>query len=174
VTTRSRGSPQDVPSLRFRHPVEADHLPVVRQLDAWSDSRAIPQLLPRLWFRHFSATAWLAETDAARLVGVVVGFASPDRSDEGRLNLVAVDPNLRRRGIGRGLVERLVTTLGERGVTVVEAIVWAGDRPVIDFCRAIGFVPDDGPGTTPIYGVPAFADYDSMADDKVRLVRRIR
>jgi GNAT superfamily N-acetyltransferase len=174
VTTRPRGSAEDVPILHFRHPVEADHLPVVRQLDAWSDSRGIPQLLPRLWFRHFSATAWLAEMETARLVGVVVGFASPDRPGEGRLNLVAVDPNLRRRGIGRALVERLVTTLDERGVTVVEAVVWAGDRPVIDFCRAIGFAPDDGPGTTPIYGVPAFADYDSMADDKVRLFRRIR
>jgi ribosomal protein S18 acetylase RimI-like enzyme len=161
------------PALAFRHPVEGDQLDVIRRLDAWTGSRTLRSQMPRLWFRHFSGTCWLAEREAGSLAGFAVGFVSADRPLQAVLHVVAVDPNLRRRGVGRALVERLAASVRERGATQLEAIVWAGDPGAIGFLRALGFTSDDGPGTTPIYGTPAFADYDADGDDKARLAIRL-
>jgi hypothetical protein len=56
-------------------------------------------------------------------------------------------------------------------VRQVRAITWAANRTSIAFHRSLGFRIDDGPGTSRIYGVPAFADYDAEADDKVVFIR---
>ena len=47
--------------LTFRRPTEADHAPIVRQVDDWWGGRRMHDLLPRLWFQHFTGTSWLAE-----------------------------------------------------------------------------------------------------------------
>ncbi|HEY7524204.1 MAG TPA: GNAT family N-acetyltransferase [Candidatus Limnocylindrales bacterium] len=159
--------------IAFRHPGEADHLAVVARAEAWWPAPGVRALFPRLWFRHFAGTCWLAEQDG-RPIGFVVGLIGADRPAEARLLLVGVDPNHRRAGIGRALVERFAATVSERGADSLEAVVWAGDRPPIEFLRALGFRPDTGPGTSLIYGVPAHADYDAEGDDKVVLRLRLR
>jgi ribosomal protein S18 acetylase RimI-like enzyme len=163
--------PPPPPSLVFRHPTDDDHLAVAGLVRAWSADAATAGLLSRLWFRHFGNTSWLAETDDGRIAGFAAGVVASDRP-VAHLQLVAVDPNLRRRGIGRALVDRFLQTVRERGATEVEAVVWAGDRPAIAFALALGFLPDEGAGSSLIYGVPAYADYDAEGDDKARLVLR--
>jgi ribosomal protein S18 acetylase RimI-like enzyme len=153
------------PVLRFRHPVEHDHLATVRLLEAWWEPKQARATLQRHWFRHFAATCWLAETADGRTAALVVGFVSQERPEAARLHLVAVDPNLRRAGVGRELVARFAASAQERGAQRLEAVVWAGDRSAIDFLRAVGFVPIEPEGGSRIYGTPAFADYDHDADD---------
>jgi hypothetical protein len=41
----------------------------------------------------------------------------------------------------------------------------------VEFHRAIGFRPDDGPGTVSIYGVPAYPDHDGDGEDRTVLIR---
>jgi hypothetical protein len=59
------------------------------------------------------------------------------------------------------------------GVARVEAVTWPGNRVSVAFHRALGFRPDDGPGTMPLYGTPAYPDYDYDGEDRVRLVREL-
>ena len=47
----------------------------------------------------------------------------------------------------------------------------AGQSRLDRFPPALGFRPDDGPGTTPIYGVPAHPHYDGDGEDRVVLIR---
>jgi hypothetical protein len=49
----------------------------------------------------------------------------------------------------------------------VTAITWPGNRVSVGFHRALGFVPEDGPGTQRLYGTPAYPDYDAEGDDRV-------
>jgi GNAT superfamily N-acetyltransferase len=155
--------------LSYRSPMEDDHPMLLRAGRAWWSSPLGPAFVPRFWLRLFGPTCWLAESADGRMVGFLVGLVSVDRS-VGFIHQVGVDPNLRRRGIGRALVERFVTAARERGAKQVETVAWAGDPSSIAFARALGFRPDDGPGTQPIYGTPSFPDYDWEGDDKTRLI----
>ncbi|MGZ9161258.1 MAG: N-acetyltransferase family protein [Candidatus Limnocylindrales bacterium] len=153
--------------LTFRRPRETDHPRVVAVVDEWWGGRRMRQLLPRLWFQHFTGTSWIAEETSGRLVGFVVAFISPDDPATGYVHMIAADPNRRRAGIGRSLYAHVFEDLAGRGVRQVKAITWPGNRASIDFHRAIGFDVDDGPGTEPIYGTPAHPGYDGGDDDRV-------
>jgi GNAT superfamily N-acetyltransferase len=159
--------------LRFRRPTEADHAAIVERVDEWWGGRRIRRLVPRLWFQHFTGTSWVAEDEAGRILGFLVGFISPDRPDTGYVHLVATSPNRRRHGIGRALYERFFEDARSAGAERVVAITWPGNRVSVEFHRHLGFRPDDGPGTVRIYGVPAYPDYDADGEDRAVLVRKL-
>jgi hypothetical protein len=54
----------------------------------------------------------------------------------------------------------------------VIALGWPDDPIAIAFFRALGFVPDDGPGSRRLFGVPAFPDHEGDGQDRVVFVHR--
>ena len=158
---------------RLRRPTEADHRVLVAQVDEWWGGRKMHQLLPRLWFQHFTATSWIAEDDAGHAIGFLVGFVSPDRPDEAYIHMVGTDPNHRKAGLGRLLYERFFDDMRALGIRRVTAVTWPGNRTSVAFHRAMGFRPADGPGTQNLYGTPAYADYDADGDDRVVFSREL-
>ena len=159
--------------MRFRRPTEADHREVVAQVDDWWGGRKVHQLLPRLWFQHFTGTSWIAEDAEGRLVGFLVGFVSPDRPDEAYIHMVGTSPNHRGVGLARALYERFFDDGRARGVRRVSAVTWPGNRVSVGFHRAMGFRPSEGPGTQNLYGTPAYPDYDAEGDDRVVFSREL-
>jgi len=159
--------------LRFRRPVESDHPGIVGEVDEWWAGRSLHQLLPRLWFQHFTGTSWVAEDGSGRIVGFLVGFISPDRPDEAYIHMVGTSPNHRRSGLGRALYERFFDDVRARGARRVTAVTWPGNRISVGFHRALGFLPSAGPGTQNLYGTPAYPDYDAARDDRVVFSRQL-
>jgi L-amino acid N-acyltransferase YncA len=159
--------------LRFRRPIEADHPVLVGQVDDWWGGRKMHELLPRLWFQHFTRTSLVAEDAEGRLVGFLVGFVSPDRPDEAYIHMVGTSPNHRRTGLGRRLYDRFFEDMRALGVRRVRAVTWPGNQVSVRFHRAMGFVPSDGPGTQNLYGTPAYPDYDADGDDRVAFSREL-
>jgi ribosomal protein S18 acetylase RimI-like enzyme len=157
----------------LRRPTEADHARLVDQVDDWWGGRRMHPLFLRMWFRHFTGTSWLAEDEAGRPVGFLVGFISPDRPDEAYIHMVATSPNHRTVGLGRTLYERFFEDVRARGVRRVSAITWPGNRVSVGFHRAMGFTPADGPGTQNLYGTPAYAAYDADGEDRVVFSREL-
>jgi ribosomal protein S18 acetylase RimI-like enzyme len=154
-------------AIRFRRPTASDHRFVVGVVDEWWGGRRLHQLLPRLWLEHFTGTSWVAEDDAAGIVGFLVGFVSPDHPDQAYVHMVATSPNYRRSGLGRALYERFFEDVRARGVRRVTAVTWPGNRASVGFHRALGFAIDDGPGTQRLYGTPAHPDHDAEGEDRV-------
>lgn len=153
--------------LVFRRPIEADHARIHGVVDEWWGGRRLRDLLPRLWLQHFTGTSWVAEDVDGRLRGFVIAFISQDDPATGYVHMIATDPNARGRGIGRALYERSLADLAAHGARRVTAITWPGNRISIAFHRAVGFRVDDGPGTLPLYGTPAYPDYDGAGEDRV-------
>jgi GNAT superfamily N-acetyltransferase len=153
--------------IRLRRPTEADHAALIGQVDDWWGGRRVHQLLPRLWFQHFAGTSWVAEAPDGRLVGFLVGFISPEHPDDAYIHMAGTGPNHRRSGLGRTLYERFFDDVRAREARRVTAVVWPGDRVSVEFHRAMGFTPADGPGTRNLYGTPAYPDYDGEGDDRV-------
>lgn len=153
--------------LVFRRPTEADHPRIHAVVDEWWGGRRMRALVPRLWLQHFTGTSWVAEDGDGRLRGFLIAFLGQDDPGTGYVHLVASDPNVRRRGIGRALYERAFTDLAAHGARHVTAVTWPGNRTSVAFHRAMGFLVDDGPGTVPIYGTPAHPDHDGAGEDRV-------
>jgi GNAT superfamily N-acetyltransferase len=174
MTERPDGSSRkQLPEVRLRRPVEADHRAIVAVVDDWWGGRRIHQLLPRLWFQHFTGTSWIAETDDARLAGFLVGFVSPDEPTTGYVHMIAANPNLRHGGLGRMLYDAFISDVVALGVRRVRAVTWPGNRVSVGFHAALGFQIDAGPGAQRLYGTSAYPDYDGQGEDRVVFVREI-
>jgi len=77
--------------------------------------------------------------DAPRIVGSVMAGYEGHR---GWINYLAVDPALRRSGLGRALMERAEVALRELGCPKINLQVRATNTDVIAFYRALGFEID--------------------------------
>ena len=163
----------DAPPYRLRHPDEDEVAALDARLRDWCEAPRTSGS-GRTWVRHFAGTSWVAEaTPEARPLGVLLGFGSPGRPGEAIIHVLAVDPAFRRRGIGRALVERFAADLAAAGATEL-SVPWRPDDPAgLAFLRALGFVPDAGPGSVRIYGVPAYADWEGPGEDRALLRRAI-
>ena len=157
-------------AVTHRRPTEDDHSTIVGVIDDWAGGRRVHDALPRLWFRHFATTSLIAETADGRLAGFLVGFLSQERPDEAVIVCVAVSPNQRRRGIGRGLVERFASDARARGAGHAMTAVWPGDQAAAAFHRAIGFDVEAGPLTQNRYGTASHPDYESDREDRAIFV----
>ncbi len=172
--------PPDVPPARrpapastLRHPDEDDLAAVQGRLRDWSEETHVPAP-GRAWTRHVAGTSWIAEADAdGRPLGILLGFTSPDHPEEAVIQGIAVDPEFRRRGIGRALVGRFADDEARIGPVRVTAACRPDDRRALAFFGALGFTPRAGPGSRKLYGVPAFEDWDGPGEDRVLLERAI-
>jgi GNAT superfamily N-acetyltransferase len=162
------------PPYVVRHPTEADLPDLDERLRDWREERPGRGGPGRTWFRHHAGTAWLAEASGERRpLGLVLGFRSADRPEVAVIHVVAVDPTYRRRGIGRDLVERFAAPLAAAGATALEATCRPDARIALAFFAALGFEPQPGPGSSRLYGVAAFPDWDGPGEDRVLLVRAV-
>ena len=157
----------------FRRPTEADHARIVRQVDDWWGGRRMHELLPRLWFQHFTGSSWVVEDAKGVPVAFLVGFISPDHPDTAYIHMVGVNPNLRRSGLATRLYGRFIEDVASRGARRVHAITWPGNRISVGFHTAMGFVPSAGPGTQNLYGTVAYPDYDYPGDDRVAFTKEL-
>jgi ribosomal protein S18 acetylase RimI-like enzyme len=160
------GMPVLPEGARLRRPAEADQPTIVGAVDQWfGDRRPIP-LLARAWFRHFGGTSWLVAAGDGAILGYVLGYRSPDHPEEAVVHLVAVDPNVRRRGIGGVLVARFEDEARAARARIARAVVPPDEPIAVAFFRGIGYRPEDGPGTQRLWGVPAWPDHDGPGQDR--------
>jgi ribosomal protein S18 acetylase RimI-like enzyme len=157
----------------LRHPTEDDQPRIVALVDEWFSGRRIRHLVGRSWFRHFGSTSWLSIDETGQPLGFLLGYRSPDRPDEAVVHLVGVHPNHRRRGIGRNLVGTFIADMQAAGARSVTALAWPGEPPSTAFFRAVGFRPNDGPGSQNLFGTTAFADYDGAGEDRIVFVLQL-
>ena len=181
------------PAYALRHPTEEDLAALDGRLRDWMEQHG--SMAPgRAWSRNVAGTSWLAEADpagadtadagelgaaqaapaqAGRPLGILLGLASPHATGEASIQRIAVDPEFRRRGIGRALVSRFADAQERSGASRLTATCRPDDRPSLAFFAALGFRPNAGPGSRNLYGVPAFEDWEGPGEDRVLLERPI-
>jgi ribosomal protein S18 acetylase RimI-like enzyme len=108
-----------------------------------------------------------------RPLGILLGLASPHAAGEASIQRIAVDPEFRRRGIGRALVATFSDAQERSGAARLTATCRPDDRPALAFFTALGFRPNAGPGSRKLFGVPAFEDWEGPGEDRVLLERPI-
>ena len=112
----------------------------------------------------------MAPTAVARLpLSKSAGKTQPGRNT----CTFAVEPNHRRQGLGRRLVEAFAADARAAGARTIRAVAWPDDRPAVLFFRAIGFRAEEGPGSMKLYGVAAWPDHEFEGEDRAIFVREI-
>ena len=151
----------------MRRPVEDDHARIAPLVDEWWGGRSMQDLLPRLFFQHFTGTSMVAESDDGEIAGFVVAFVSQDDPAGGYVPFFGVSPSQRGTGLGTALYECAFKDLRERGCTVVKAVTSPVNTGSLAFHESLGFtrIPDasthDG----------VWRDYDGAGGDRVVLSR---
>lgn len=146
----------------------SDHGPVISVIDDWWSGRHMADMLPRLFFEHFTGTSFAAERDG-ELVGFLIGFVSQSRPAEAYIHFVGVHPGERGRGLGRRLYEHFFAAVRARGCDRVRAVTAPVNQGSVRFHRQMGF--DIEPGDAIAGGVPVTTGYDGDGHDRIRFVK---
>ena len=148
----------------------ADHRAVMSVIDDWWGGRHMADMLPRLFFEHFTDTSFAAGHDG-ELAGFLVGFRSQSRPAEAYIHFVGIHPGERGRGLGRQLYERFFEAVRASGCDRVRAVTSPVNRGSIVFHQRMGF--DIEPGDAVAGSVQVAAGYDGNGQDRVRFVKRL-
>ena len=145
--TVRRAVGRDAPALAALNRVVHD-MHLARRPDYFKPTRADDVTA---WFRERldepTTAAWIAEADG-RPVGYVLTFfheRGENPFHRGRrwceIDQIAVDPEWRRRGIGRALMAAALAEADTRGLGYVELFSWAFNTEAHAMFRGVGFEP---------------------------------
>ena len=143
----------------MRNAASADYDRIAPLVDEWWGGRQMIDMLPRLFFVHFSETAFVAE-DGDDLCGFLAGFLSQSKPDEAYIHFVGVNPAHRAAGVGRSLYEQFFAAVEPR--TTVRCVTAPVNERSVAFHQAMGFEIeriDD--------------DYDGAGEARVLLVKKL-
>ena len=161
---------------RIRPLRPSDFAPVIAVIDEWWGGRAMAQMLPRLFFDHFTDTSFAAVRDGARddardagLAGFLVGFVSQSQPGDAYIHFVGVRPPERGHGLGRRLYSTFFDVVRARGCTRVRAVTSPVNTGSVAFHRRMGFRLE--PGDAQAGGIPVTTGYDGPGQDRVCFVR---
>ncbi len=148
---------------------EEDHARVVRVVDEWWGGRRVADKLPRLFFRYFGDTSFVAEENGA-LVAFLVGIVGGS-SEEAYMHFVGVHPEHRGRGLGKQLYELFFDEARRRRCGRVRCITSPVNKGSVAFHSRMGFRIE--PGDREVDGVPVHTNYDGDGKDKVVFARAL-
>lgn len=153
----------------IRRPVEADYARVATVLNAWWGGRDMRNLLPRLFFQHFTGTSTVVETPQGEMAGFLIGFVSPDDPKVAYIHFVGVHPDHRGDGLGACLYEQAFDDFRSRGCAEVKAVTSPVNTGSLAFHAAMGFSRQ----SDPMSGDDVWPDYDGPGEDRVVLARSL-
>jgi len=122
--------------MQTRALTKQDYDEVVRVIDEWWGGPSTALAHP-IFFYELGRLARVVESDG-QLVGFLLGFISPD-TREGYVHLVGIDPDYRRRGVGRLLYTAFEKDCAAEGVKLLKAISPQGNEGSLRFHEAQGW-----------------------------------
>jgi len=156
--------------IAIRTVVFDDYRRILAVVDEWWGGRTMSQRLSRVFFEHFTATSFVAES-GGRLVAFLTGFLSQTFDREAYIHFVGVSPDRRREGIASELYGRFFTVAHANGCTLVRSSTSPVNRLSIAFHLGMGFRLEPGDGE--FEGVPVRLDYPLPGETRVVFVKQI-
>ncbi len=127
-------------------------------------------MLPKLFFVHFTTTSFVAEEDGF-IMGFIVGFLSQSNPEESYIHFLGVHPDFRKRGIARELYGQFFKSVRAKGCRLVKCVTSTVNKTSIAFHIALGFQVE--PGDAQIDGMTCHSDYDGPGEHRVLFVKSV-
>ena len=151
-------------SFNFRHAEASDYQPIIAVINEWWGGRNMADMLPKLFFVHFSQTSFVAE-HSGDIAGFLVGFVSQSFSDEAYIHFVGVHPDYRKNAIGCTLYERFFQTVKKLGCNKISCVTSPKNKVSVAFHLRMGFFIE--PSEKMDEGIFLVKDYDGPGEDRV-------
>ncbi len=123
--------------MHIRAMNKADYDFIVSVIDRWwgglSSERAHP-----VFFYELGEQALVA-TEGERVIGFLMGFITPSKPKSGYVHMVGIDPDRRRRGVGRALYEHFTEACRQEGIHQLKALAMVGNNDSIRFHQALHY-----------------------------------
>ena len=156
--------------MLIRNATESDYIHVVSIINEWWGGRQMADMLPRLFFKHFSETCYILEENG-EMIGFLVGFISPTYPDQAYIHFFGVAPSHRSKGYGRTAYEYFFDMVKQKGCRSVHAVTSIVNKTSIAFHTGIGFQIDEGDQI--IDGISIHTDYDGPGVNIVAFSKEI-
>jgi ribosomal protein S18 acetylase RimI-like enzyme len=148
---------------------------IINQLDAWWGGREMVQMLPRLWFKHFQDTSFVALDQFQIPIGFLVGFISTSDQSKAYVHFIGVNPEHRGKNIGSSLYGEFFKVAQNRNCELVEAVTSPSNLNSLAFHESLEFyaVEPSGEKVAPLLA-KCFKDYDGPNEDRVQLRKSLK
>ena len=139
---------------------------IISHLDQWwAAGRKMSDMLPRLFFNHFSDTSFIIQ-EQDTIKGFLIGFVSPTKPHLGYVHFIGVNPTYRKNGIGKRLHYTFMETVKQRGVTEIACVTSPLNMQSIRFHTRLGFAIKEGPAVS-TEGIAYTPNYDGPEEHRV-------
>jgi ribosomal protein S18 acetylase RimI-like enzyme len=156
-------------NVRIRPIEESDYDAIISVLDEWWGERQMVAMLPRLFFKYFTETSFLAEIGDKR-VGFLVGFFSVTGNSEAYIHFAGVHPDYRKSGIGRLLYGHFFDVCRKHGRSIIRCVTSPVNKNSIAFHSSMGFQLE--PSSEVLGNIPIHRNYDGPGQDRVLFLKR--
>ena len=157
-------------TAKIRQIEESDYDPIISVLDDWWGGRQMTGMLPKLFFKHFNETSFLAEVGVEK-VGFLIGFFSPTYASEAYIHFTGVHPDFRKVGVGRSLYQRFFEVTRKYKRKMVRCVTSPVNTNSIAFHQRMGFQME--PSTDQLNSIPVYRNYDGPREDRVLFYKKL-
>jgi predicted GNAT superfamily acetyltransferase len=156
--------------VQIRNVNSSDYNVISPLINEWWGGRQMSDMLPKLFFVHFTDTSFIAEKDG-EIVGFLIGFLSQSDSELAYIHFVGVNPNYRKNQIGKRLYNEFFDVVKKNNRNIVRAVTSPVNVVSIAYHTKMGFNIETG--DKEVDGVSVFSDYDGEKQDRVLFVKKM-
>ena len=157
--------------LIIRHVDPSDYQSIISVLNDWWGGRNMRDMLPKLFFVHFSETSFVAESKG-KIIGFLIGFLSQTFPDQAYIHFVGIHPDYRKEGLARNLYGHFMRIVLNHGCRIVCCVTSPVNKNSIAFHLRMGFSVE--PGDKVIDGISVTENYDGYGGDRVLFVKLLK
>lgn len=148
----------------------SDYYTLSPLINEWWGGRNMADMLPKLFFDHFTNTSFIAEKNG-EIVGFLIGFLSQSQLNESYIHFVGVHPEFRKHNIGKELYSQFFNVVKQNGRTIVRCVTSPVNKVSIAYHTKMGFEIEEG--DKKIDGVPVNTNYDGPNQDRVLFIKHL-
>jgi ribosomal protein S18 acetylase RimI-like enzyme len=156
--------------IKIRPLGPSDYQAVIAVINDWWGGRNVRDMIPRLFFTHFTRTSLVAESKG-QIAGFLIGFISQSFPDQAYIHFIGIHPGCRKQGLGKDLHRKFYAIVQARGCRSVHCVTSPVNKASIAFHARMGFSIE--PGNKIADGIPFTEDYDGPGGDRVLFVKSI-
>ncbi|MGZ4159800.1 MAG: GNAT family N-acetyltransferase [Neobacillus sp.] len=156
--------------MEIRSVKGSDYYVISPLINEWWGGRNMSDMLPKLFFDHFTNTSFIAEKEG-EIVGFLIGFLSQTHSNEAYIHFVGVHPEYRKHNIGKHLYNEFFYVVKQNGRNIVRCVTSPVNNVSIAYHTKMGFEIEEGDKR--IDNVTVNTDYDGPKQDRVLFVKQL-
>ncbi|GIP33202.1 GNAT family N-acetyltransferase [Paenibacillus sp. J2TS4] len=156
--------------MEIRFVKGSDYYTLSPLINEWWGGRNMSDMLPKLFFDHFTNTSFIAEMDG-EIVGFLIGFLSQSQTNEAYIHFVGVHPEFRKHNIGKELYNQFFNVVKQNGRNIVRCVTSPINKVSIAYHTKMGFEIEEGDEI--MDGIAINTNYDGQNQDRVLFIKHL-